>query len=136
MELQRDSGPPGRTLRQRQRQIGEARGEAKAIRCRGCLVEISDESQVFALSAGSPLFVNRYGFVHEILTVRSAQNLSSQGEPTQVDTWFAGYSWQIVVCARCGLHLGWRYQALDAPTPPLPPWFFGLRRAAIVRADS
>jgi hypothetical protein len=128
----------------------------KALRCRACSRQISDESQIFTPPDTALLFVNRFGFVHEILTVRAAQNLLPWGAATTVDTWFAGYTWQIVLCVSCREHLGWHYRAessaeSSAESPAkspaesaakapggsdLPASFYGLRRAALVIADS
>lgn len=138
--LQGDA-PPGQPRAGARVRTDEAsRPGPKTLRCRACSCPISDESQIFTPPDTRLLFVNRFGFVHEILTVRAAQNLLPWGAATTVDTWFAGYTWQIVLCVRCREHLGWHYRAASSANSSggsdLPASFYGLRRAALVIAAS
>ncbi|MEE2827859.1 MAG: cereblon family protein, partial [Myxococcota bacterium] len=74
------------------------------------------------------VFVNPAGFFHDIVTVTEVTGLLLSGPPVTRDSWFAGYSWTIAQCSACGLHLGWRFDALEGQSPPV---FWGLRRAAL-----
>ena len=73
-------------------------------------------------------FVNPHGFLHEIVTVRYAENLLVGDAPTTEFTWYPGYAWQIAWCARCAAHIGWMFSAVDGSAPVR---FWGLRREAI-----
>lgn len=89
--------------------------------CAQCFHPITSESWRVAM-AGSHrhVFANPGGHVFEIGCFAAAPGCAALGPPTPDFSWFSGTSWQIAVCAACGLHLGWRYeQALGGP-------FFGL----------
>ena len=105
------------------------------LRCAACETVVADERDVFSMSAEGPVgaFVNPAGFLHEIVTVRAAVGLRLMGHAVEKDSWFAGYSWTIVICASCMAHLGWRFDAVEQQRPSV---FWGLRRAAIKRTGS
>jgi hypothetical protein len=52
--------------------------------------------------------------VHQTMTFRSLEynehNVVVHGRPTTRDSWFPGYAWRIVSCARCYSHLGWKFK--------------------------
>jgi cereblon len=73
-------------------------------------------------------YINPHGYMHEIVTVRHAEGLRDVGGPETAATWFAGYTWTIVACARCGAHLGWRYDCAQGGSPVV---FWGLLRVAL-----
>jgi hypothetical protein len=74
-------------------------------------------------------YYNPYGIACEIRTFRRARNLEAADFSTDDHTWFEGYAWQPVGCARCGAHLGWKYDAVE---PYLDPQsFFGLLTSAL-----
>ena len=50
---------------------------------------------------------------------RAAPGCATRGERIAEYSWFAGHSWQIASCGRCGVHLGWRFVSDNAS-------FFGL----------
>ena len=39
-------------------------------------------------------------------------NYKTSGGKVAEHSWFPGYSWQIIVCADCGHHIGWRFEKL------------------------
>jgi hypothetical protein len=53
--------------------------------------------------------VNPAGVVYRIACYREAPGAARQGEPSTYFSWFAGCAWQVLVCARCGVHLGWAF---------------------------
>ena len=79
-------------------------------------------------SGSAQAFVNPHGYLHEIVTLRRAENLFATGRPSTEFTWFPGYAWEIAWCGRCSEHLGWRFVAVADAEPGL---FWGLRRDAI-----
>lgn len=55
------------------------------------------------------VFFNPAGDVFEIGCFGYGRNLAPVGTPTLEFTWFAGHSWQVLLCAGCGVQLGWKY---------------------------
>jgi len=54
--------------------------------------------------------VNPGGVIFRFCTFKRARNVAAVGEPELDFTWFEGCAWQILQCARCALHLGWRFE--------------------------
>ena len=74
-------------------------------------------------------FGNRYGAVHQVLVYREARNVVLDAEPpTLEDTWFEGMAWQIMYCARCHAHAGWRFTSTDDGPPRC---FFGVTARSV-----
>lgn len=105
------------------------------LRCRNCGHAIAAQDDQVSVGGEPPIrsFVNPHGFVHEVLTVSDAPGMRSGGPRYGADSWFPGYAWQIGICSRCGVHLGWEYSAQHGATPSR---FAGLRRAAVVGSQS
>jgi hypothetical protein len=122
-----------------QKKILEAEQEASVIHCRVCNVTVAHATQVFTVggaegTAGN--YVNRGGFVHQTITVRRLFEdvLRFQGRPETKDSWFPGYSHQIMCCCVCGHHLGWKFQHVENATvgeKDRPVAFYGLSRSNI-----
>jgi uncharacterized protein (DUF427 family) len=101
----------------------------RRFRCRACGTTIAEEQDLITIAGSGPqVYVNPHGILFEILTVGNATNLFGIGESTTTFTWFAGYAWQVVVCASCTTHIGWVY---DAVTDSDPQRFYGLIRAKL-----
>lgn len=58
-------------------------------------------------------FANPHGLVFHIGCFSDAPGCRPIGVPTAEFAWFAGFSWQVGLCARCGIHLGWRFDNGD-----------------------
>ncbi len=58
-------------------------------------------------------FVNPGGFVHRVRCFVAAHGVAELGAPESAFSWFPGYSWQILVCARCREHIGWLFRCAD-----------------------
>lgn len=58
--------------------------------------------------------VNPAGHVYRIACFRTASGCVGEGGWTDYHTWFAGYFWQIALCGRCGIHLGWAFSGEGA----------------------
>lgn len=89
---------------------------ASVIVCRTCGNPVSSsERLVSPTGSGSKhVFANPAGRVFEIITVAVVFGVHALGPPTIEHTWFAGRAWRAIVCARCGAHLGWRFDAPGA----------------------
>lgn len=64
-------------------------------------------------------FANPSGRSFLIACYERAAGCRPVGERESFFSWFAGYRWQIAICARCHTHVGWSFHA-DGDT------FFGL----------
>ena len=88
--------------------------------CATCEEQVADPEAALSIG-GRPAvsrFANPAGYVWEIVTVSEARSLVVASTPQTAFSWFAGYAWRIVVCARCHTHLGWRYDAVSGASPP------------------
>lgn len=97
------------------------RDDSGKITCRLCSAELSRMSEVFTAPGSDgarQVFANPTGRVFEVLTVLRANGALALGEGTSEFTWFAGYTWRIAVCSRCGHHIGWAFAAADASRSP------------------
>ncbi len=102
----------------------------RSLRCAGCGAQIAAKSALFGMRGASveQVFPNPLGQMRVILTLRAARVVCVSA-PTTEFTWFAGYSWRIACCGACGLHLGWRFEAVSTDQPAL---FYGLLKDALV----
>ena len=75
--------------------------------CRHLITEPSLQIQV----NGSfyHVFANPHGIVYEIGCFSGAPGCRTSSLPSEVFSWFSGFSWQICICSGCGCHLGWRF---------------------------
>ncbi|XP_072382319.1 protein cereblon [Diabrotica undecimpunctata] len=81
--------------------------------CNSCGVQITDPSEVFAMSKDGiqSNYVNPGGHVYETVTVMKAQNFKLEGNPSTQFSWFPGYAWTIMQCKSCENHLGWKFSS-------------------------
>ena len=82
--------------------------------CRQCLQKITSmEARTVVHGQHRHVFFNPHGIVFEIGCFYSASGYVLLGSPTKEFSWFKGYSWQILLCSNCQIHLGWRYMSAD-----------------------
>ena len=112
----------------------EVDGGAQRLLCRDCGQLVTSREQAFSPDGQGPerVFFNPVGLVMRILTVRHARGLGRVGGRSDEFTWFAGYSWQVAICAACGQHLGWLYEAMGERSPAV---FWGLLLDRLVDGD-
>jgi hypothetical protein len=92
----------------------------RVLACDACRAPITtDAERIEVDGAHGHAFANPAGYVFEIGCFAAAPGCVVHGEPTQEDTWFAGFAWSYADCAACRQHLGWCYQRTDVR-------FFGL----------
>ncbi|KAJ1263713.1 hypothetical protein BS78_09G207200 [Paspalum vaginatum] len=101
------------------------------IKCRSCQSHIAKRSDMVVMSTDGPLgaYVNPHGCVHETITVSNANGLALIGNPSNVHSWFPGYSWTIAECAACESHIGWLFRATKKNLRPRSFW--GIRSSQI-----
>jgi hypothetical protein len=80
--------------------------------CRQCRKRIADETWRISVDGGHRhSFANPHGLVYEIGCFESAVGCMGVGPTSNEFAWFKGYSWQVVICAGCLVHLGWFFQS-------------------------
>ncbi|MFP4193859.1 MAG: cereblon family protein [Desulfobacterales bacterium] len=98
--------------------------------CRQCLALITSTSERIDIEgAHQHTFANPHGIVFEIGCFRNAWGCGAVGSPTNEFTWFAGYFWQVAVCASCLTHIGWQF------TSPEASGFYGLILERLMESD-
>jgi hypothetical protein len=102
--------------------------------CRNCGSLIAPASARFEAGGAPLVFANPHGMVFDIVTLSRANGARAFGLATSEFSWFAGYAWQPAMCARCHVHLGWRYQAAAAGLSPAE--FYGLIKDELVERDT
>jgi len=91
----------------------------KRLLCRRCSNPITSiASQIPVSGSHQHQFTNPAGQAFQIGCFAKAPGCVLEGRAWSEHSWFPGYRWTVALCARCGNHLGWRFQADDR--------FFGL----------
>jgi hypothetical protein len=87
----------------------------KRLFCAACRLPVTDQDQRIAmLGAHAHSCVNPHGLLFHIGCFREAPGCAASGAATTEHTWFPGYAWRVAHCARCGTHLGWRFEGGDS----------------------
>lgn len=119
MLLQRSSS---QRARRRSSQIADLTDEdpRRRLCCHVCKAPITAYEEGISIS-GEQVHrrVNPAGIAFVLACFRAAPGVATLGVPTTEDVWFAGYAWSLVLCRRCGEHLGWFFSGTE-------PSFFGL----------
>lgn len=90
----------------------EPENEESWIVCRQCRQRLCRPSEGTVVNgAHRHTFANPSGIVFEIACYRNVQGCSLAGPPSTEFSWFAGHSWQIIICSGCLTHLGWRFNS-------------------------
>jgi len=101
---------------------GTVTDQSRRLVCRLCRHPITTDAERTSVDGRHVhLRTNPFGLEFEIGCFRDAPGARAVGEATLEHTWFAGHTWEIVVCRGCGQHLGWFFRS---PTSS----FFGLIR--------
>ncbi|WP_138774301.1 cereblon family protein [Desulfohalovibrio reitneri] len=85
-------------------------GEEDDLLCAACGLPIT--RRVYAIERGGGhrhTFANPHGLVFEVAVYGPAPGATGLGPRSHEFSWFPGHAWQVVVCARCNIHLGWRF---------------------------
>ncbi|KAL0879144.1 hypothetical protein ABMA27_002939 [Loxostege sticticalis] len=104
--------------------------------CSSCMTEIARREHIFAMSSEGvhSNYTNLGGYMHDIVTVSRAGQITLDGAPSAEYSWFPGYTWTIALCATCTHHVGWRFDAMKARLRPAQ--FYALCRNSVQpRAD-
>ncbi|XP_022651845.1 protein cereblon-like isoform X2 [Varroa destructor] len=100
------------------------------ICCKGCHEVISSKAYIISMSRSGAqgTFVNRVGYVHNLLTVGQIRRIIYQGARDESFSWYPGYAWTIGNCSECHRHLGWKF---DTVKHLKPATFWALSRENI-----
>jgi hypothetical protein len=84
----------------------------KILACARCRRPITTTAaRIEVAGAHAHTFTNPGGFVFRLACFREASGLCRISPQSSEATWFAGYTWQIEVCAGCREQLGWLYRS-------------------------
>ncbi len=109
-----------RQARAHQRRSRQATERAPRLCCVHCRNPVTrEDAAIRAGGAHEHRCVNPAGLTFRIGCFSDAPGCAAFGEATTEHTWFPGCAWRVAECARCGLQLGWRYEAPESG-------FFGL----------
>lgn len=87
---------------------------ARTIRCKVCGHVITSENERITVNQfHQHTCKNPSGYIFTFGCFQNAPGCLATGPASLENTWFAGYHWQIVVCAACGEHLGWLFRGQD-----------------------
>jgi len=104
-------------------------GHDAVLVCALCGTAITSSAERVAVGGAHEHFeVNPHGASFRFGCFGLAVNLLTIGPPQRAWTWFPGYAWQVIVCAGCAAHMGWRFQSETHR-------FHGLLLDALVEAD-
>ena len=85
---------------------------AEGIYCRQCLKIISNpDERIEVQGAHQHTFANPHGIIFEIGCFRTAEGCLMTGPYSEAFSWFKEFSWQVAVCRRCLIQLGWFFSS-------------------------
>lgn len=88
------------------------REKDERLRCRACGHAIaSARGRISVQGSHEHYRVNPHDVDFHFGCFRRAPGGVEIGEPTFEHTWFVGFGWRILLCGRCGTHLGWGFHA-------------------------
>jgi hypothetical protein len=110
--LDRQSGPDARRELEQALATTDALRAGRRLVCRACGHPITTEAERTTVEgAHEHVKKNPAGLVFRIGCYRAAPGATGWGDAFVEHTWFAGYAWQIALCADCGVHLGWAFRS-------------------------
>ncbi len=101
----------------------------RIIICRQCRAKVTMSGYKISISGSyTHTFVNPHGLLFEITCFKAAEGCLTAGKPTEEFTWFPGHTWQVALCRKCLIHLGWLFTGSH-------DFFFGLITDRIQESD-
>lgn len=96
-------------------------GKGVKLVCRGCRATITGaDARTHVDGKHRHVFANPAGYLYEVGCFFRAPGCAREGAPSWEFTWFAGHSWQILVCRGCNALMGWEFRT------PSGDGFYGL----------
>lgn len=88
-----------------------SRARDRAVTCAACHHEITSPDQERSVQGDhTHRLTNPNGLTFTVRCFGDAPGVRALGPAESFFTWFAGHTWQVVLCGRCGAHLGWRFE--------------------------
>ncbi len=85
-------------------------GREGGIFCRQCRHLLTSQDQRLEIQGShGHTFSNPAGLLFQIGCFRLVPGCLPASPPEARWSWFSGYSWQVVVCSSCEVHVGWLY---------------------------
>lgn len=99
--------------------------------CRCCSAAITRSGEKIKVGVSHNYrFTNSADITYSIGCFRNAPGCAIAGMPTDEDSWFGGYQWQLASCSECQEHLGWYFQNTRQR------FFFGLIQGRLINIPS
>lgn len=91
---------------------GDAKpGEETWLLCAACEHRITRRRDRTAVDdSHEHTFMNPHAYAYHIGCFAAAPGVVPSGPASGYWSWFPGYTWQIVNCGGCRVHLGWKFQ--------------------------
>jgi hypothetical protein len=110
--------------------VDERARSERVVACESCEHSLARVDERIEVSGSHQhTCVNPAGYVFRIACFRRAPGCAGRGGFSEEHSWFAGHAWQIAVCGRCDLHLGWAFRGEEGG-------FHGLIATRIVERDA
>lgn len=85
-------------------------GDHHRLVCAACRALLADDARATERAgAHRHLCANPAGVVYPIRLFVGSWSVAAVGTSSAAHSWFPGSTWQIAVCRRCHLHLGWLF---------------------------
>ncbi|MEJ2132473.1 MAG: cereblon family protein [Gammaproteobacteria bacterium] len=92
--------------------VEETSSPRRPIYCAFCSAIITTEDNRIEMAGSHDhRFTNPAGYRYGIGCFDEALGCSISGSPTDENTWFAGYHWQVANCGECAEQLGWFFDS-------------------------
>ncbi|MFN2354670.1 MAG: cereblon family protein [Desulfopila sp.] len=83
-----------------------------ALLCRFCGHHITRPAHVIEVDDGHHhTFFNPAGIIYEIRCFSKAEGCAHYGPASSEFAWFKGYTWRLVFCRGCAVHMGWHFSS-------------------------
>jgi hypothetical protein len=114
LEKKKDSGVPS-SIERPVEEFEKAHETERALVCAACGHRVTRPKLGIAVNgAHEHTFINPEGVIYRIGTFSAAAGAAEVGPPSSYFSWFAGYSWRVLVCLGCSVHLGWSFRSSDS----------------------
>ena len=89
----------------------DANATERVVRCLACKHPITKTSARIEMNgAHEHEFTNPQAYTFRVACYRDAPGALGWGDEEKSWTWFAGYTWRVILCTACGAHVGWSYR--------------------------
>lgn len=83
--------------------------------CHICKFVITQKAEQISVdNSHTHTFINPAGISYHIACFQTANGCIQTGSFYSEHTWFAGYQWQLALCANCHEHMGWLFRGIDS----------------------